>query len=51
MLFYRSLILKHRQSVLGTRNAILSGLLHQAVVKGERFQIENILKAIQFFND
>jgi len=36
---------------LTTRNAILSGLLHQAVVKGEKSQVENILKAIQFFND
>jgi hypothetical protein len=32
-----------------TRNAILSGLLHQAVTKNEPSQVESILEAIRFF--
>ena len=38
-----------------TRNAILSGLLHQAVsktqTKQEKQQVDDILKAIRFFNE
>lgn len=33
-----------------TRNAILSGLLHQAVTTNNIKQIDGILKAITFFN-
>jgi len=33
-----------------TRNAILSGLLHQAVTKGDKKQIQKITEAIKFFN-
>lgn len=33
-----------------TRNAILSGLLHQAVTTNKTTQIDGILKAITFFN-
>ncbi len=33
-----------------TRNAMLSGLLHQAVTNGNKIQIESITKAIEFFN-
>lgn len=34
-----------------TRNAILSGLLHQAVTKRNGIQVTNILEAISFFNE
>lgn len=34
-----------------TRNAILSGLLHQAVSNSQPEQVDNILKAIKFFNE
>lgn len=34
-----------------TRNAILSGLLHQAVTKGNDIQVTSILEAISFFNE
>lgn len=34
-----------------TRSAILSGLLHQAVTKGDQTQIVSIMKAINFFNE
>ncbi|WP_429172938.1 hypothetical protein [Aeromonas rivipollensis] len=33
-----------------TRSAILSGLLYQAVTKGNMTQIASITKAIEFFN-
>lgn len=33
-----------------TRSAILSGLLHQAVTKGDMAQIDSITMAIEFFN-
>jgi hypothetical protein len=33
-----------------TRNAILSGLLHQAVASNKIDQVNNILEAIKFFN-
>jgi len=33
-----------------TRNAMLSGLLHQAVTNGNKTQIKSISKAIEFFN-
>jgi hypothetical protein len=33
-----------------TRNAILSGLLHQAVVNGDLTQIETLKEAIAFLN-
>lgn len=36
---------------LATRSAILSGLLHQAVIKGDLNQISSITKAIEFFNE
>jgi len=32
-----------------TRNAILSGLLHQAVISGNDVQSESIVEAIKFF--
>ncbi|MFZ5486945.1 MAG: hypothetical protein ACOY5G_08095 [Pseudomonadota bacterium] len=34
-----------------TRNAILSGLLHQAVSSNQIKQVEDILGAIKFFNE
>lgn len=34
-----------------TRNAILSGLLHQAVTKNNTKQVESLLEAIKFFNE
>ena len=34
-----------------TRNAILSGLLHQAVAKNNATQIEHIIGAIKFLNE
>jgi hypothetical protein len=33
-----------------TRNAMLSGLLHQAVTQGKQSQIKSITEAIEFFN-
>ncbi len=33
-----------------TRNAILAGLLHQAVIKGDKSVIDSIREAIEFFN-
>lgn len=33
-----------------TRNAMLSGLLHQAVTQGNQVQIKSITEAIEFFN-
>ena len=33
-----------------TRNAMLSGLLHQAVTQGNQSQIKSITEAIEFFN-
>ena len=34
-----------------TRNAILSGLLHQAITNNSTNQVESILEAIRFFNE
>ena len=34
-----------------TRNAILSGLLHQAVTNGDVPLIDSLRRAIEFFND
>lgn len=34
-----------------TRSAILSGLLHQAVLKGQTKQVEDIIAAIKFFEE
>jgi len=34
-----------------TRNAMLSGLLHQAVTNNQTKQVESILEAIRFFNE
>jgi hypothetical protein len=34
-----------------TRNAILSGLLYQAITKNNTSQVEQIAKAIKFFNE
>lgn len=34
-----------------TRNVILSGLLHQAVINNQPEQVNSILKAIKFFNE
>ena len=34
-----------------TRNAILSGLLHQAVTNGNNNQISSVTEAIEFFNE
>ncbi|SFV64698.1 hypothetical protein MNB_SM-5-1159 [hydrothermal vent metagenome] len=34
-----------------TRNAMLSGLLHHATIKQDEEKINNIIKAIQFFNN
>lgn len=33
-----------------TRNAILAGLLHQAVTKGDAKQVTSLSEAIEFFN-
>ena len=33
-----------------TRNAILSGLLHQAVAKNDAKQVDGVMEAIKFFN-
>lgn len=32
-----------------TRNAILSGLLHQAVISGDKPKIEKLMRAIDYF--
>jgi len=34
-----------------TRNAILSGLLHQAVTNGNNNQMSSVTEAIEFFNE
>lgn len=34
----------------GTRNAILSGLLHDAIVSKEKSRIQKITEAIEYFN-
>ncbi|GAA0878983.1 hypothetical protein GCM10009119_19510 [Algoriphagus jejuensis] len=34
-----------------TRNAVLSGLLHQAAAKGEQTQIDQLVKAIKYFDE
>lgn len=34
-----------------TRNAILSGLLHQAVTNGNKDQVSSVTEAIEFFNE
>lgn len=34
-----------------TRNAILSGLLHQAVIKGNATRRKLLIEAIEFFNE
>lgn len=34
-----------------TRNAILSGLLHQEIINGNRHQMASVTKAIEFFNE
>ena len=33
-----------------TRNAILAGLLHQAVIKGDKPVVDSIRESIEFFN-
>lgn len=34
-----------------TRNSILSGLLHDAVIAGDRQRIQSLMKGIEFFRD
>lgn len=34
-----------------TRNAVLSGLLHQAAATGDQYQIDQLVKAIKYFDE
>lgn len=34
-----------------TRNAMLSGLLHQSIIEGKQEEVVSITKAINFFNE